>query len=148
MVDGEWLVRMTRSPRLGVSLGVAGPKKELRMWKYATDMQKSSHDFKGFDTASHLSEDVVDCIKWQATRGPSEVIEQREEMLVALERAGETMRETGHVEEWFSDCDPHVRKLCHEVNGPLLETLAKASGYGDAECVELLRRGDCILYRS
>ena len=40
----------------------------------------------------------------------------------------------------------HVQpQVCKEVNGPLLELLAKAINYHDLECLDLLKKGGKIV---
>ena len=72
-------------------------------------------------------------------------MEQREAMVTQIEKAAALLREAGECEKWFDGCDKIVAKVATEVNGPLLEQLLTASGYCDAACTELFRKGKHFL---
>ena len=80
-------------------------------------------------------------ISWAAQRCPAEIIAAREAVTRAIECEGVELRESGAVERWFAGADAHVRRVAREVNGPLLERLARRSGFHDPGAVELFRRG-------
>ena len=65
----------------------------------------------------------------------------REGVISKLELADEKMRANGIVDAWFRGSDVHVQSVAGAYNGHLLQSLLEATGYIDAECVELLRRG-------
>ena len=67
-------------------------------------------------------------------------------MVAKLEEADRAMRETGHQQLWFKKADPSVVQVAGECNGFLFEQLLRASGYGDVECVNLLREGGRFLF--
>lgn len=89
--------------------------------------------------------------------------ECRERMIVTLEHAGEpsavgtriitlllfllgaAMQQSGWKPRWFADADPETIKVAGDANGSLLEQLLSQTGYHDVACVELLRKGVCII---
>ena len=62
-------------------------------------------------------------------------------MMQKLELANKYMQETGVCLLWFGAADKEIKGLTSGMNGPLLETLLKASKYEDVECVALIREG-------
>ena len=80
-------------------------------------------------------------ISWAAQRCPADVVAGREAVTRAIECEGAELRESGAVERWFAGADAHVRQVAREVNGPLLERLARRSDFHDPGAVELFRRG-------
>ena len=103
-------------------------------------------------------------VQWQAKRSTREVMEQRENMITQLERAGALMQKNGsvlcaHVQKgrwaltpthpccqgvcdaWFADADADTTRVTGETNGHLLKTLLWSCGYKDLACAELLRNG-------
>ena len=45
----------------------------------------------------------------------------------------------GECERWFAGCDEQVKAVASTVNGPLLVELAKATDFGDTDCIEFFR---------
>lgn len=80
-------------------------------------------------------------IEWMADRSPATVVARRERMMVAIEDFDKRSRQSGACEAWFSSADLHTRKVAGKANGFLFETLLRASGYADVDCVNLLREG-------
>ena len=104
-------------------------------------------------------------VEWLQTKSSTQVREAREAVTRAIETMARELRETGATTRWyvltqfsatvtcdqcarmqarFANADEGVRAVCRDVNGPLLEVLAKKIGYHDSSCVDLFRLG-CIL---
>ena len=47
----------------------------------------------------------------------------------------------GRVDAWFAGCDPVVRAVSGEVNGPLMQHLAELSAYHDPDVVSMFKKG-------
>ena len=58
-----------------------------------------------------------------------------------IEARGRVLSDCGAIAEWFSQADIRVRTVACDVNGPLLEELARSVNYHDLECVEHFRLG-------
>jgi hypothetical protein len=95
----------------------------------------------------------------------------REEMVTQLEKAGAAMfRSAWHAllvlglpflvcvvcrsglqEQWLGDVDKDTARVVGPTCGCLLEQLLRAAGYGDVDCVNLLRSGEFggdVLFRA
>lgn len=81
--------------------------------------------------------------RWQARLSADEVIKRREEMMCALEHAGDKLRANGLSDAWMQGCDKELQRLCEPVNGPLLEQLGKMVG-ADLADVHIFRTGEPI----
>ena len=88
-----------------------------------------------------VSSDLEHALRWQAERSPEEVVSLREATMQALEAAGAEMWEKGWCEDWLKGADASVAKVSATVNGPMLQDLCRAVGYGDSECVNMFREG-------
>ena len=62
-------------------------------------------------------------------------------MIHKLEVADAQMRRSGLHDSWFDGADEVTLGVSGRCNGALFEQLLRATGYGDAACVELLREG-------
>ena len=49
--------------------------------------------------------------EWQAQKTAQQVMDERENMVVALERADKLMRESGAVAGWFDGCHPDIAQV-------------------------------------
>ena len=58
---------------------------------------------------------------------------------------GAAMQQSGWKPRWFADADPETIKVAGDANGSLLEQLLSQTGYHDVACVELLRKGACMI---
>ena len=70
-------------------------------------------------------------------------MQKREEVMVSIEKAHKKMKENGHANAWYEGCDATVRELSNEVNGELLEQLARSCGL-NADCVHYFRNGTAV----
>ena len=70
------------------------PDADLRKLQYALD--KCAEEYQ-FDETVPLDPAVDEAIKWQAARTPTEVIQQREEMMQKLEEANAALWKSGTV---------------------------------------------------
>ena len=77
-------------------------------------------------------------ISWQVNAARLKLIAQ-------IEKAGQQLRNSGAVDQWFCDGDAETRRVCKGVNGPLLQMLAEACGYHDMAALELLRFGSQLV---
>ena len=84
---------------------------------------------------------VLEILKWIAQRNPERIITERENMITALEEAGQRMWASGLAEQWYVGADPVLRAAVGQVNGHLLEQLLRATGYHDWRCAYLFRQG-------
>eukprot|EP00973_Karenia_brevis_P044278 6135689-Karenia_brevis.AAC.1 len=66
-------------------------------------------------------------------------------MIANLEKAGASMKASGKSQRWFEGSDSELAKAVAGVNGKLFQTLLLATGYKDAQCVELFRTGTCCI---
>ena len=66
---------------------------------------------------------------------------EREAIMQQIETAAAEFRATGACSAWLQRADSRVAQVSREVNGPLMEALADAIAFHDAECVQSLRRG-------
>ena len=137
--------------------------KQLRMLDYA---EKADTSIESTQATSKLPKGVIqvtgsvrsftDCdslrgttqaIEWMATKSPEVVGAKRESMIAAIEEIDVKTRRSGVCQHWFGDADVHTRAVAGGANGYLFQTLLRASGYADVECVNLLREGgqtECI----
>ena len=131
--------------------------KQLRMLEYA---EKANACIESTQPPSKLPKGVVkaivsarssvehdslrsntQAIEWVATRPPDIVAAKRECMITAIEEIDLKTRQSGLCNLWFGDADEHTRAVAGTANGYLFQTLLRASGYNDVECVNLLREG-------
>ena len=94
-----------------------------------------------FQQEVSLHRDVEHALEWQAQRTPQQVMQEREETITSLERAGDMMWREGICDFWLKDADEGVRSVSATVNGIILEDLCRAVSYEDSACVELFRSG-------
>ena len=87
---------------------------------------------------------MKEAIEWQMRRSPDQIMHEREMILQEMETSCQKMWAQGICQDWFKNCDKHVRAVAKSVNGPLMEKLAKSTRYHDAKCVELMREGMLI----
>ena len=86
-----------------------------------------------------LSVDLEAAIQWTARREPEEVNRSRLHIIEEIESVATILCKAGSCADWLSSADPVVAKFCGEVNGPIMETLAKICDYHDAAAVDLFR---------
>ena len=72
-------------------------------------------------------------------------MKEREAVIGHIEETAEALREAGACRAWLQQADAHVAAVSCEVNGPLMELLAKSINYHDAGCIQTLRRGAPLL---
>ena len=80
-------------------------------------------------------------VEWCSSRSATEIISEREAVVLQLEAADRKLRETGVLSCWFGSADVEIAAVSQGVNGALFQQLLKAHGYADWGCVDLLR--DC-----
>ena len=98
-----------------------------------------------FKMESVIPKEVEEALAWQASKTPSEVMNEREAILSNLESAGEVMWRNGLCAAWIQGADPCVAKVSATVNGIMLTDMCRAIDYRDFECVELFRTGPFLL---
>ena len=77
-----------------------------------------------------------------AQRTEEEAIQQREAIMDAIEILAGEMHANGTKRAWSKGVkDPALLKVSQEVNGPLMELLAKRAKYHDVESINLFRKG-------
>jgi hypothetical protein len=96
--------------------------------------QKGVHDVR-------LDTDVVAALERCAAKTPAQVMTEREAVTSRIERWARTMWADGTADEWLADADAVTQQVSSTVCGPLLLELAKATGFQDGECVDILRHG-------
>ena len=89
---------------------------------------------------------MVEAIEWQAERTPTEVIQQREEMMQKLEEANAALWNSGKRANWFERCDDITRSVSKGVNGYLLQELLSASHHCDVAVADLFRDGNGLQF--
>ena len=114
------------------------PESDLQKLLYALD--KSTEKYQ-FDETVPL-DPVVEAIEWQAERTPTDVIQQREEMIQKLEDANAALWKSGKCANWFERCDDITRGVSKGVNGYLLQELLSASHHCDVAAADLFRDGN------
>ena len=115
-----------------------------------------------FENKKSLDKDVLEAIEWTRGKSAQVVKNERENIMSAIERMGEQLKEMGAsgngerltcanacVQQF--DClgfarqkqipDPKVRKISSGVNGPLLEALIERADYGDKTVLDLFTKG-------
>ena len=68
---------------------------------------------------------VCDALRWCARTPCTKRIKMREATIREIERLGMHWQLSGRVDAWFAGCDPVVRAVSGEVNGPLMQQLAE-----------------------
>ena len=91
--------------------------------------------------ARPLPAQVADALDWCSSRPPEQRVAAREATIRHIERHAAALKNSGEVESWFRGADEIMRAVSDGVNGPLLEHLAKESGFHDLEAVSLFRCG-------
>ena len=119
------------------------PDADLRKLQYALDKYAEEYQF---DETVPLDPAVDEAIKWQAARTPTEVIQQREEMMQKLEEANAALWKSGKCANWFERCDNITRGVGKGVNGYLLQELLSASQHCDVAAADLFRDGKCLTF--
>ena len=98
-----------------------------------------------FEPSSSLALEVVDALQWMADRTPQQIADEREAVLRDLEQRAEELVRNGECKAWLEDADPYIKIISESVNGPLLAELALEIGYHDPSCVDIFRRGGCLM---
>jgi hypothetical protein len=80
-------------------------------------------------------------LEWVAGTSAREIMLAREAQVCKIKSLGEKLRREGACREWLQECEPSVRGVLKDVNGPLLEELLRDLDYEDVRCVKLLRGG-------
>ena len=76
-----------------------------------------------------------------ASNSPQDIIKFREDAISDIEFRQHELWESGEATKWLMSADPHARVIAQDVNGPLIEELAAASGFWDPECIDMFRFG-------
>ena len=66
---------------------------------------------------------------------------ERESVMQSIEASAQAMRDDGSCAAWAASAGWSVKATACDVNGPLLEFLARACGFHDEACVEFFRKG-------
>jgi hypothetical protein len=85
----------------------AGAKDERKL-DYALDAVRGPSPFVN-DVVLEVA--VDEALEWQASKTAEQVMDERENMICALERADKLMRESGAVSDWFDGCDKDIAKV-------------------------------------
>ena len=88
-----------------------------------------------------LSVDLEAATGWVARRTPDEVNRSRLHIINEIENAAKILCNAGSCANWLSGADPDVARLCREVNGPIMESLAKLCDFHDVAAIDLFRYG-------
>ena len=115
---------------------------EEKMIQFILD---ASSDKDCFADTIPLPAVVEECFVWMKQRSAAEAMQQRELITQAIERDGLGFFENGAVNDWFGDADNEIRRICKDLNGPLLGLLLQISGHGDKKCADLCRHGAPLL---
>ena len=94
-----------------------------------------------FEPPIGVPDDFWQAVDWVNERRSEDIIAEREAAMCAIEAEAAKLSSSGAIEQWMQGAEPGVRAVASEVNGPLLETLANRTGFGDASCVEFFRAG-------
>ena len=95
---------------------------------------------------TRLDQDLQQAIEWIAARSATQVLhlccgmlcfawaqrqvkQEREQVISAIEEAGQELWKSGAVANWYADADRQVAAVSRTVNGPLLEYLAEVHDY-------------------
>ena len=113
-------------------------KSDEKMIQFVIDAFNEKGCFS--DTIS-LPAEVEECFDWMRQRSALEAMQQRELVTQAIERDASRFLESGVVDDWFGNADIEIRRICKDVNGPLLELLLKISDHSDVKCADLFRYG-------
>ena len=111
------------------------------------DWQKLAYTTQACAEPDPFGSDVIvnagvgEALDWLVKRLPTQVMQQRKEMIAQIEHASQLMHESGMCTKWLSGSDGHVQAVAGGVNGPIFEQLLKGSQYCDLECAMLLREG-------
>ena len=79
--------------------------------------QKLLYTSKAIDAPDPFQKEMVfdagvqDALAWMADKTPTEIIEARESMILALELANHKMWKNGFVQSWFDGCDSNVARV-------------------------------------
>lgn len=80
-------------------------------------------------------------LEWISKRTPRQVMNEREEVISAIEKNAAELVASGQQRQWLLGADQDTAKASATVNGPLAEELAARKNFQDAECVQSLRDG-------
>jgi len=98
-------------------------------------------DGRSFEQKPMLPEGVCEALTWQSNRSSADIIAFRESVLARLEASAKHMWGSGACISWLASADSIVQKISASVCGPLLEALVFESGYHDAGCPAVFKRG-------
>ena len=85
--------------------------------------------------------DLIHAIHKAACTPPGQLMAARENVVRSIEQFASEACQSGLAHRWLQHADAHVAKVSRSVNGPTLESLAKAIGYQDSACIEFFRKG-------
>ena len=108
-------------------------------WQFTVDA--CSKSAPGRVDIDNIDKDVSAAIDWMASNSPQDIIKFREDAISDIEFRQHELWESGEATEWLMSADPHARVIAQDVNGPLIEELAAASGFWDPECIDMFRFG-------
>jgi hypothetical protein len=94
-----------------------------------------------------IDSDVMDNLRWIADNSVTDIKAFRDAAMLKIEQADARLRESGAAQKWLAAGDPCAQKVSGQVNGPLLEELARITGYWDPSCVDTLRHGGNVAGR-
>ena len=83
----------------------------------AGEQQKLLYTSKAIDAPDPFQKEMVfdagvqEALAWMADKTPTEIIEARESMILALELANHKMWKNGFVQSWFEGCDSNVARV-------------------------------------
>ena len=91
--------------------------------------------------SKEVASDVTAALQWTRKRRPTQVIEEREAIICAIEKRGAEFKQNGQAASWLSGGCKAATSVSLTVNGPLFEVLARESGHSDAQACDILKNG-------
>ena len=98
-----------------------------------------------FDASLPLDVELIQALDWMADRTPSEIMQEREQIMQDLEARASQLVSDGCAGDWLSESDPYIKVISKDVNGPMLEHMASQTEFHDGQCVQTLRDGARLL---
>ena len=96
------------------------------------------------ESKAQLPPQVVKALRWMELCTVDERTAWREHATSHIEALAQRCISSGECVEWFSQAGDIVRNVAKDVNGPLLEILAKATEYHDVPCAFLFKDGSLL----
>ena len=95
-----------------------------------------------FDTKhTVLDKEIETCIEWRKQMTNQEANAFREKAISDIEQMGAAFWKEGRVEQWMGPADSWIKQIAKDVNGPLLEHLAREVHHNDPDCVSFFKFG-------